>query len=437
MTVRADAVIAILIAASLLVRGPVSAAAEQRMGTLPHGGEYVIDPDPTVAAATVGLWFRAPGAGYENATPGVSRLAATAAAVAPLESGRSLFQLVHGLGGSLDINVYPDIVGIDAVIPASAVREVVAGMTSAYFTPSIDEAAVRTAQRDSAVLAVQERYNADAILHDLLFAQIFSAGPAHYPPLPGSVADLTRIQPAQVLAFAKRAFRSQNAIVTLAGNVDPSSLDAMAQGSGAESMDPPYDSTVASAPGSTAATGVVSGIGLAWVGPPIADQKAATALDFVADYLFRERTGIVAKSIAGNEGVFLSGQFITLHDPGVMLVTIGSDELSDADVVKRRVLAALDKLQEPMDPQTFAAAREAFLYHVAADTQTPEEQADNLGWYAVEGSPRYAPGSSSGEYVRDARALDPEFVASVVKHYLQHPVIVQLAAAPPAKESSR
>ena len=56
------------------------------------------------------------------------------------------------------------------------------------------------------------------------------------------------------------------------------------------------------------------------------------------------------------------------------------------------MLDALSKMRTPMDAQTFNAAREAFLYHVAVDTQTPQERADNLGWYSVEGNVGYAPG---------------------------------------------
>ena len=91
---------------------------------------------------------------------------------------------MHSVGGELNINVYPDIVGIAAIVPASAARRIVAAMTAAYFAPSIDDSAVKTARANAAVLGVQQRYESDTTLHDLLFEQLFSRGPAHYPPLP-------------------------------------------------------------------------------------------------------------------------------------------------------------------------------------------------------------------------------------------------------------
>lgn len=429
MRLRTAVAVAMLACASPLLASPCAAAdAMQQRGSLPRGGNYVLDANPTIGAAAIALWFRAPGAGYDNASPGIARLAATAAAVAPLPGGKSLVEIVRAAGGQLNISVYPDIVGIDAIVPAAGARRVVAAMTSAYFAPAIGDAAVKTAQRDAAVLAVQQRYSVDLTLHDLLFKQIFSGGPAHYPALPDSVSEIARVSPGDIAVFAKRAFRSGNALLAMTGNVDASAVAAVTDGNGG-SMDPPFDSSLSGATGETTASGELTGTGLAWVGPPIADEKAATALDFIADYLFRDDTGVVTRQIdASNKDAYVIGQFITLHDPGVMRVTIGG---SDDKTAAQTVLGALQKMTSPMDDKTFGAAREAFLYHIASDTQTPQALADNLGWYAVEGSPQYAPGDSSGQYLRDARALDPQYVSQVVRKYLSSPVTVRLITLPP------
>jgi len=269
-------------------------------------------------------------------------------------------------------------------------------------------------------------------LHDLLFAQLFSAGPAHYPPIPSTVAEIARTTLPDVAAFAKRAFRSNNATLALAGNVDASILDAVTDGGGPGGMDAPLDSTQASTRTDGSVAGSVDGVGLAWPGPAIADEKAATAMDFIADYLFRDETGVVTRALdASKADAYVNGQFITLHDPGVLVVTVGGNAAAAA---KQRVLDELAKLQTPMDPKAFDAAREAFLYHLASDTQTPQQQADNLGWYAAEGNPAYAPGDAAGSYVAKARELDPAYVAEIVRRYLKNPVTVTLVVN--AKEST-
>jgi predicted Zn-dependent peptidase len=401
-------------------------------GSLPHGGSYVLYRDQTIPAAAIDVWFHAPGAGYDNASPGIARIAATAAATATLESGKSLFTLVRSLGGSLTINVYPDIVGVSAVVPSTAGRRVIAAMTAAYFAPAIDDNSLKTARKDAAVLSVARRYSSDDLLHDALFAQLFSSGPNHYPPLPETVTAITKISLVEVKNYAKRAFRSANATISLAGNVDPGWLDAVTSGAPG-SADAPVASTLSNAPADTNITGNVAGVGIAWKGPAIKDERAATAMDFIADYLFRDQTGTVTKSITLDSGNYVSGQFITLHDPGVMLVTIGGAKPAD---LKQSVLDAIGKLSTPLDPKTFEAARAAFIYHLAVDTQLPVEQADNLGWYAAEGNPSYAPSDPASSYWQHAHDLDAAYVASVVKQYLSHPVVIQLTAPVSKGESA-
>lgn len=426
--------LATLAAALAFMLAPLAAFAADvpSTGSLPHGGTYTIASDATVASAAVDLWFRAPGAGYDNNAPGISRLAATAAAAATLESGKSLVGLVRSVGGRLAINVYPDLVDISAAVPASAARRVVAAMSAAYFAPAIDDDALKVARTDVAVLSAQERFSPDDLVHDALFAQIFSSGPAHYAPIPNDLGNVKGITLDQVKAFAKRAFRSANATVALAGNVDTSLLDAVTAGAPG-SPDAPIASSLANAPADKTINAAVTGEGLAWTGPPIADERAATALDFVADYLFRDETGVVTKALDPTGDDYVTGQFITLHDPGVMLVTIGG---SKPAAVEAKVVAAITSLQTPLDATAFAAAREAFIFHLATDSQAPIEQADNLGWYAAEGNSTYAPSDGASTYWKTARALDPEYVASIVKKYLAHPVVVHLVTTTNSKDST-
>ena len=48
----------------------------------------------------------------------------------------------------------------------------------------------------------------------------------------------------------------------------------------------------------------------------------------------------------------------------------------------------------------------------------------------------FAPGLANGSYERAVRALDPQYVAEVVRRYLHNPVVVELiAASPPQKDS--
>jgi predicted Zn-dependent peptidase len=418
--VRAGFLTAAALAAML---APLGASADvPTTGTLPHGGSYAMSIDSTAATAAVDLWFRAPSNGYDGTTPGIARLAATAAAASTLQSGKSLVGLIRSVGGTLAIDVYPDMIGVSTSVPASTARRVVAALSAAYFDPEVSADGLKIARTDVAVLSAQQHYFSDDLVHNALFAQLFSAGPAHEAPVPDDLSSVKSITLEQATAFAKRAFRSANATFALAGNVDPSLLDAVTAGTPGHA-DAPIPSTLASDPQSRTLNAAVPGEGIAWIGPPISDERAATALDFVADYLFRDSTGTIAKTIDPTGDAYVNGQFITLHDPGVMLVTIGG---SKSSALETQVIAAVQALTKPLDPAAFASAREAFLYHLAADTQTPDQQAANLGWYTAEGNGSYAPSSDQSSYWKAARSLDADFVASVVKQYLARPVIVRL-----------
>jgi predicted Zn-dependent peptidase len=399
----------------------------QTMGSLPGGGTYVMHRDELAATTAMELWFRAPAGGDNAAYPGISRLALTSIAASKPAHGTSLTELVSSMGGTLTINVYPDIAMIGVSVPSWEASRVLRALTAAYFTPSITSDGYKQALRDCAVAAAETRFDAERILQDSLFAQLFASGPAHYPPIPGTTADFTKIAQDAVKTYAQRAFRQNNAVLSLAGAVNGQLLSNVHSGNTGKPMEPPLDSTLANAPGSTTKSAYVSGLGFAWAGPPISDPKAATALDFVADYLFDPDHGTLAKAVSkANPDAYVNGQFITLHDPGVLLLTISG---VNSTALQQQVNAAVAAMQQPMDAKTFATARTAFVYHLLSQTQTPMSRADNFGWYAAEGNAAYAPGGASGDYLNAVQSLDPAYIAATVRKYLQHPAIVQLLSS--------
>lgn len=415
---------------------PATAATPaQATGTLPRGGTYIVQSDPSVSQAVVQLWFRAPASGYDNATPGIAQLAAAACAVAPLAGGQSLSSLADSTGGDLNISVYADIVQISEAGPAAAARRVVAAMTAAYFAPAPDAAALQAAQRDAAVMAIERQFSPRLAMLDATFAQLFSSGPAHAAPVVLGSANGQNLALDTVTAFATRAFRASNAFLVLSGDVDASATSAITDGSGVAQPDAPFDSQLAQSPQDISLTGSVDATALAWAGPGIADEKAATAMDFINDYLFRSGTGTITRALArAGTHADVSGSFVTLHDPGVMVVTIDG---SDSDAARTQALAAVQAMAQPLDASAFAQAQAAFVYHIASDAQTPLETAGDLGWYAAEGNAAYAPAGSNGRYVQIARSLDPQYVAQIVQRYLKkQPLVVRSQTAQKAPSTT-
>jgi len=166
-------------------------------------------------------------------------------------------------------------------------------------------------------------------------------------------------------------------------------------------------------------------------------EREATALDFIADYLFRPDGGLVSRELAESDpNSFVVGQFITLYDPGVLFVGYAGKKI---DAVRAAVDRGLARAHTPLSPQAFAAARLAFEYNLLHELQTPTEIADNFGWYTIQGNPGYAPGAGgrSGAYFKAADSLTPEFVAAVADKYLSVPPVVATLRPQTAPEPAK
>jgi predicted Zn-dependent peptidase len=406
------------------------------VGRLPAGGTVIVDPAQGAPVAAVELWYRAPSTGFgPKPLPALARLAAQAVAASKPIVGDPLGKVVADAGGRLAITVYSDSISISAVVPAAAARSIVKTMTTAFFAPVATEDGFHQAQRDVEQESLISNYDAETVVRDAVFAQLFSDGPQHYPAL-GAPKDVSAIAFADVKSFATRAFRSQNATLVVSGAIDSGIAAAAVPGRPAQNDDatpePPAVGTLAASIEPVTKAFVEASGGYGWAGPPIADAREATAMDFIADYLFRGDVGTVVKRAAATQPqALVVGQFITLHDPGVMFVEFSG---KDAAALRALVDDGFASVRKPMDPPAFANALASFKYHLLSDLQTPAEKADNFGWYSVEGAADYAPGASgeAGRYFQAADSLTPEFVASVAEKYLgKTPVVVTLRPESP------
>jgi predicted Zn-dependent peptidase len=400
------------------------------VGRLASGGTFIVRPVSGPPVAAIELWYRAPSTGFGSTpTTGIARMSAQAVAASKPIVGESLGKTVADLGGRLAITIYSDSISISATVPAAQARDVLKTMTTAYFAPVVTDEGYRYAQRDVAQEAFIAGFDPETVARDALFAELFSSGPQHYPPL-GPAKDVSSISESDVRAFATRAFRSQNAVLVVSGAVDASIGAAAVAGrvQSDDSAEAPANPVLAPSYAPVTKSFSEPAAGYGWVGPPIGDERAATAMDFIADYLFRPDAGYVSRQIDDAfPAALVSGQFITLRDPGVMFVVYSGKQI---DALKRIVDGGIAKVQVPLSAAAFASALQAFKYHLLSDLQTASQMADNFGWYSVEGNPEYAPGANgeNGPYFKAANSLTPEFVASIAAKYLgKTPAVASLA----------
>lgn len=441
----AAAALALACALPTLAAAPAPAPAAVDLGPNVTVGHILGDTGTTIVGhfegapvAAVELWYRAPSSGF-GAKPQLSlaRLAAQTAASSKPLVGDPLGVVVSDAGGKMQITSYGDSLSISALVPVTAARAVVHAMSVAFFAPVLTEDGFQAAQRDLAAAAIIAGFDPDAAIRNALFGALFASGPQRDPPL-GTAKDVAGISFDDVKSFATRAFRAQNAILVVNGAVDGTVLADLAKArpaTGDEVLaENPASSALAASPAPVHATFEEPAAGFAWRGPPISDERAATAMDFVADYLFRPDSGVVATELSRTTpAANANGQFITLRDPGIFFVS-----LSGADVARQQddTLAALRALKTPLAADAFGRARAAFEYHLLSDVQTAGAIADNYGWYAVEGNLPYAPGANGvgGAYFKAAESLTPEFVAQMVQHYLAPEAAVTATLATPPKK---
>ncbi|GAC1543793.1 MAG: hypothetical protein NVS3B16_10700 [Vulcanimicrobiaceae bacterium] len=406
------------------------------VGRLPEGGTVIVRPAQGAPVAAIELWYRAPSTGFgAKPVPALARVAAQAVAGSKPIVGPSLGQTVAALGGRLAVTVYSDSVAISAVVPASSARAVIKTMTTAYFAPVATDEGFRAAQRDVGQEAFIATFDAESVVRDAVFSELFTAGPQHYPTL-GGPKDVSNVAFADVKSFATRAFRSSNATLVISGAVAADVVSAAVAGrpgradDTAEPVSPPVLATTINP---VSKTFVQPSGGYGWAGPAIVEQREATAMDFIADYLFRTTDGLVARAVAlRSPQSLLVGQFITLHDPGVMFVAFAG---KDPALLRGLIDDGFAAVRKPLPAPLFASAVESFKYHLLSDLQTPTQLADNYGWYSVEGSATYAPGANgeNGAYFKAATSLTPEFVAAVAEKYLGKPPVV-VTLKPDAKK---
>jgi zinc protease len=400
-------------------------------GTLAGGGSYLIRSEGGASVAAVALWYRAPSGGFETeAIPGLGRLAASAVAASRPVTGTALSEYVRQVGGRLSISAYPESVSVSVLVPADRAADTVRAITRSFFAPVLTDAGLGLARRNVLEDGVIRGYDHGAQINDAIYAALFAAGPDKIPPY-GSSGSLTTLTIDAVRAYAERAFRPANAVLIVTGAVDPAVLSAALPGREGAQPGPetPAPETLARAVSPVQAPGPEAGFGLGWAGPPIRDEREATAFDFIADYLFYPETGTVQKA-ARESGASLVGTFVTYHDPGVFLLTsTGGDEAA----VRAAVDTALLAIRRPLGSAAFEAARHQFTYHILSDGETPGALADTYGWYSVEGNPAYAPGDggTAGPYLASVASLTPEFVAATAAKYLDRPGVV-ISIVPPA-----
>ena len=391
---------------------------------------------PTVALQ---VWIVCPSSGYGTPKPGLARLTALSV-VGTKVGGVSLRDAVRAAGGELMVSVFPSSTEIAVLAPAGEVDALADILFRRVLHAQIDDAGFRDGRLRLAEQQVIALSSADVVLRDGIFGQLFSDGPFHVSTY-GSPNDLRAMALADVQGFTVQAYVPDNEIVVAVGG----GLDETGMAARIGLVAPiPVSATVMphSAQGTIASQPIPvgaaddAGVALGWFGPPATDKRSSTAMDFLSDYLTRPDSGAVTMAVkAADPDATFAGQFITLRDTGVFYMTVTGGKLTPAAMVEVMRSAYKPLIDAPMSQRDFARALDQFRTHTLRDAQTPQQLADNYGWYFAQGDTAYAPSVTSmeltGDYYKQVAALTPQAIHDAARAYLgATPVTATVAPRP-------
>jgi predicted Zn-dependent peptidase len=409
------------------------AAATDMSGQRNDGLTYRVIGGGASPTEAVEIWLRCPANGYDGHHPGIARLAALSIVEAK-SHGFSLRDLARDNGGAIAVQVFPAATEIGIVVPAYLAGAAQEALLNNVFHSQLDDAAFKNGKlrlaEELAIAATQP----DDQLRELLFGVMFSGGP-YSASTYGSATDIASATIGETQSFVSQAYLPDNAIAASAGlggsdalgEIVTSGSPPRATGSASPPSGPslPLSTLRTAFAPTTLPSGVthgVSAVALGWPGPPIADERAATAMDFLSDYLMSDTTGTVTKALAAAQPTAqFDGQFITLENPGIMFAGVWGVDLDRQAAVDAIRAAAKRVVDAQLSDAVFAQAELAYRAHLLHDMSTPQSLADNLGWYFAQGAAAYTPAAlmfGNGDYMSSADSLTPAYVHDIARRYL-------------------
>ncbi|CAN7179097.1 insulinase family protein [Acidovorax sp. LjRoot118] len=210
--------------------GPRATASGAQQFTLANGMQLIVQPDHRAPTAVHMVWVRVGSIDEVDGTSGVAHalehmMFKGSKKVPPGDFSRR----VAALGGRENAFTSRDYTGYYQQIPANRLEDVMRLESDRFANNQWPDAEFK---KEIEVIKEERRMRTEdqphAVLAEQLFAATFNASP-YRRPIIGWMSDLDSMTPGDVRAFHRQWYTPTNAVVVVAGDVDPAKVRALAE----------------------------------------------------------------------------------------------------------------------------------------------------------------------------------------------------------------
>jgi zinc protease len=369
-------------------------ATKWRLG---NGLEVVLMPDPSATSVSYMTWFKV-GSRNENEAAGETGLAHLFEHLMFTQTkdgaDGAFDRAVEEVGGSANAMTYYDFTAYHDDLPPGELALAVRLEADRMMNLDLRKKQVET-ERD---VVVEERLasiedNVDGLLDELMYKQAFRAHPYRWPVI-GWMKDIKAVTREKAVAFYRRHYAPNNAIVVIAGPIDAAAaLDLVAQAYGplppAAAL-PPDGATPERAPTGAVETSVVRPVPadrfvIGFPAPPLGDADRA-AYEVANEILTGgpssrlHRTLVVEKEWASS----VHGDIAPTRDPGLYAIWIQMTKGHEArQALPLVVEAAADLAARPVDAAEVGKAAARLETAFWRDLGSSHGRAEALGQFEI------------------------------------------------------
>ena len=401
------------------------AASKWRLG---NGLELVLLPDPSATSVSYMTWFRV-GSRNENEAAGETGLAHLFEHLMFTESKGGLEgafdHAMEEVGASANAMTYYDFTAYVDDLPPDELGLAVRLESARMSGLELGKKQVET-ERD---VVVEERLasvedSVDGLLDELMYKQAFRVHPYRWPVI-GRMKDIKAVTPDKAIAFYRRFYAPNNAVLIVAGKIDEAAaLDAIARGYGGLSPSktlPPDDVRPERAPAAAVETSLVRPVPadrlvIGFPAPGLGDADRA-AYEIANELLAGGPSARLTKTLVVDKewASSVHGDIAPTRDPGLYALWIQMTRghtAAQAEAVVAAAVAELAQKPVPAPELARAAARleTAFWRRLASS----HGRAEALGEFEIATGDFRRLFGRGGEYAR----VTPDDVRRVAAQYL-------------------